>query len=416
MLRSFGSQSETSLVRFHRSLLQSDMEFQMSFDYQDSLNTHELWYEKQGVKNSPQTREPKPYIHNRAQAYTTFGGDARYNYGQFDRLFGNSFYSPESRYATLNNLHFRRVRGKIEGIQHFTEALVEFRGLKRQLWSLLHQGLRTIARRRGGFIAKDVFSRGTWKQTPELYLLWQFAIAPLVNQINDTLEKISEIGGEKYGRVTTFADYSSEYDVGTRNAPYFLDYKEVKIRLTTVFKSTVNNSKTGFIKEFLGLNRPLTVLWDLKGWSWAVDYFFNLGELLANLDGDSLTRSVIYLSNSRSASGSAYRWEHLPDLISSDPVKQDRQLVALRKKYGDIRPLRGENGKWYAVRGFKPKVADIWLFERKVGVPPTGFLPEFKFKPKPGTFQFANLASAIAISLRSFEWSDKNFLIKPHKR
>lgn len=389
----------------------------MSYDYHDIIVEPQHYLSKRGVRFSSKSRDAKPYSLELCKVIVPWLGDAKYHHLTFVQMFGNALYSPIPEYASVNNLHRRKVAGKIEGIQHFTESLVEFNGLKRQLWSILQQGLRTIARRRGGFTVANVFARGTWKQTPELYLLWQFAIAPLVNQVNDTLEKMQKIGGIHYSRVTTKStDFPPKAEVINAGKP-FGPYKDIEVRLTTVFTTEVKNTKEGFIKEFLGLNRPLSAAWDLKGWSWAVDYFFNLGELIANLDGESLTNKVTFISTSVLKKGYLYGVEEARPIPDKDryPSYYEPAIAAARRDGFNLMYYT-EQGTVMMLKRSPQKVALVVDFQRTTDTPPPGYLPEFKFKPKPGTFQFANLASAIAISLRSFEWSDKNFLIKPHKR
>lgn len=396
----------------------------MEYDYVETSSTPSLFKEKMGVREHPDRNIPKPYSFTKVEKQASFGLLA-YQYKDYPLQYFQLDWSNNSAdYVALNNMHTRRVRGKVEGIQHFAEALVEFKGLQRQLWSLLHQGLRTITRHKGSFKARDIFARGTWKQTPELYLLWQFAIAPLVSQINDTIEKLGKVGGTYYDRVSTGGDCSSGDRFRSAPAPTAGPTpKNGTARFTTVFKYTVDNNIKAVATEFLGLNRPLTALWDLKGWSWAVDYFFNVGELLANLDGDSLTRKVEFLSHSVKLKVDVcdFRRKMLLGTTAAiatwKPGVFDRTVKSWKERFGvSYLHTDAQNKVWLCTSTEPETIARCLSFVRTTGSFPNAFYPEFRFKPKPGSFQFANLASAIAITLRSFEWSDKNFLIKPHKR
>lgn len=369
----------------------------MAFDYHDLVDEETLYRSVQGVRNHPTDREAKPY--SLVQIKSSGRLPARVYVNQ-----AKSHYWPDA--ARVHNQHTRRVRGKVAGMQHFSEAIVEFKGLKRQLWSLLDQGLKTITRRRGGFHMRDILARESWKQTPTMYLLWQFALAPLISQIKDTLEKLAAVERLYYGRVSTGFEVKVPYvgygAVTVREKGY--------IRKTTVFYYRVDNNCKAAIMEFLGVNRPITAIWDLTGWSWAVDYFFNLGELLANLDGDPLTRTITWVSDSTLRKVNIMEYDEQSDYIQVGSAQYN-----LRISLGWDIVYRYDDPNYVAMAGGNKRLAaECVVFDRYPGEFSNSFIPELKFKPTFGTFQFANLASAIAISIRRFE-VDPQFL-QPFKK
>lgn len=379
------------------------------FDFEEITSERNIYRKKKGVRFKPLSKEPKPYY---LLQMTSSGWPTG---PSIERLTGLAeyYYQPASGDAAINNHHMRRIRGHIDGIQHFTESIVEFTGLKRQLWSLLHQGLRTLTRRRGGYHLRDLLNKGTVAQVPSMYLLWQFALAPLYYQIQDTIKKMSEISVDKLTRVHTSGPIEGDhqfYSDGVYKHGYIR--KNLRVSYTSVFRYTVNNSFKAVATEFLGLNRPLTTLWDLKGWSWAVDYFFNLGELLANLDGEPLTRKVEYLSHSTRLKFDVY---HSHDTRIEKEPKDDFKASMARKGYNLLVTVPDDRGKdSFFYKGGLTKIGEFVRFVRTTNSLPMNFVPEWKFKPKFGTFQFANLASAIALSLKSHEVDPH--LLQPFKK
>jgi hypothetical protein len=239
-----------------------------------------------------------------------------------------------------------------------------------------------------------------------MYLLWQFALAPLISQIEDTLKKLAVVERKYYGRVSTGA----EVEVPNTGYGGYTVREDGFIRHTTVFSYSVDNNVKGAIMEFLGVNRPITAIWDLTGWSWAVDYFFNLGELLANLDGDPLTRNVKWVSDSTLRRVNIYTYDHIANHVDINTTTY-QYLLQHGYRIIDTDP----SGEIHVMAvGTKKLAAECVVFARAPGEFHNSFIPELKFKPKPGTFQFANLASAIAISIRRFEVDPK--FLQPFKK
>lgn len=384
-----------------------------SFDYIEETDERDLYRYVSGVKLTPDERTAKPYVRTHIIGQNYLSGTVGYK-GLSTRLVSNAF--KYEGVNTIKNRHSRRVRGKVDGMKHFTESIVEFKGLKRQLWSLLDQGLRTITRRRGGFHLRDILNRGTAAQVPSIYLLYQFALAPLISQIEDTLKKLSAIEVEVYDRVYTTGVIPRRmlYSQSKGVKPVFL-MENCSVSFCTTFTYTIDNNIKSVVAEFLGLNRPLTVFWDLKGWSWAYDYFFNLGELLANLDGEPLTRKVVYESHSHKFHADLSVGLGVLNAGDSAEKYHDRNLERGYTYIGEYGSDRSNttNQRVY-ITGFPMRTGEVLHFERMLAYPELEFVPEWKFKPTFGSFQFANLASAIALSLKSYEVDPQ--LLQPFKK
>lgn len=117
-----------------------------------------------------------------------------------------------------------------------------------------------------------------WRLVPELWLQYNFGIKPLIGEINRICGVMSSDprpvtveakNGYAYSREYRYNGYTQSVDIKMRQ------------KMGAVVRARNPNT---YVAAELGLHRGATALWAVVPWSWAIDYFVNVGGFLSNFE------------------------------------------------------------------------------------------------------------------------------------
>lgn len=119
------------------------------------------------------------------------------------------------------------------------------------------------------------------KKPSGLWLAYWFGILPTVSDIRHILHMFE---ADTYKSVTARA--SAPFDLQQRTTREGGHNYEFSGRIYTRVQADVYlvDANRGLLAE-LGITSPLRAAYELVPWSWALDYFVNVGQLLSNYDG-----------------------------------------------------------------------------------------------------------------------------------
>lgn len=159
------------------------------------------------------------------------------------------------------------------------------------------QSLCDLAKRaiRIGVALRRADATGLWKQLSpkELADRWmeaRYAIRPLVYDIYGFVEALNSKKRNNKPRRVTFRKRESETASATQSGivtATYSNYWIVKSVKTSTITVQANAGVLAFVKEISeatiwGLNRPFDAVWELVPFSFVVDWFFNVGKVIAS--------------------------------------------------------------------------------------------------------------------------------------
>lgn len=342
-------------------------------------------------------RDPLPYS---SDIWDEKDARARY-YSYYDNIQPGTFMASEvgilreqfSVGAGVNTLQrnevWNRALTKVDDQMNYITNLFEAWYERREAYSMLGtclRGILTFARNfRNPHYLREL-ARTTGRNArrpetlPEAWLLWNFAIKPLVGTIEDIFELLSKPMPIVW--VEGASGFSTEgvYDNQTSGKNGVLvNYKTTYIVKHGVRVTGLNPNAA--LLNSMGMTTPFSTAMSVVPWGWAVNYFINVSELLNNFE---------------------VRWPGVN-------VDTGYSTTFVKTKYN------GHYGKdtasgidvWLPSNGFEkfrnPKEyliydGEITSMKRVIAIPE--YTLNLRY-PSLGTNQFANLASAIALVFAS---------------
>lgn len=165
------------------------------------------------------------------------------------------------------------------------------------LTDILGTALKTaiaIKRRDPKIVRKIVSKNPQWKdvaKTPaNLWLGYHFGVVPTYHDIHSLMESITKGFQPLKISASTSSTYDVSFDywpgIGWKNAGR-PPTTQGSGRFTYIIKSgatiSVQNANTILLSRY-GLTSPASVAYELTPWSWAVDYFVNVGQVISNIE------------------------------------------------------------------------------------------------------------------------------------
>lgn len=299
-------------------------------------------------------------------------------------------FSAESGVSLLQrNEVWNKALNKIDDQMNYITNLFEAWYERREAYSMLGNCLRGILTfvknfRNPRYLKELAKSAGkTAKRAeslPEAWLLWNFAIKPLIGTIEDIFELLSRpmpvvwVEGASGFKTDGTYDNRDSNDCGV-----YVKYETLYIVKHGVRVTGLNPNAA--LLNSMGMTTPLSTAMSVVPWGWAVNYFINVSELLNNFE---------------------VRWPGVN-------VDTGYSTTFVKTKYAghygmltafDIDVWLPDNGfeKFQNPMDYLHYDGEITNMTRVVAI------PEYKLNisyPPLGTNQFANLASAIALVLAS---------------
>lgn len=159
----------------------------------------------------------------------------------------------------------------------------------------------------------------------DIWMEFRYAIRPLVFEIAAAIKLLAEL--QKPERYTS-RDYASAKASVTDNSVYYmpgtseLSYN-VMSKETTKYKCrsgvlySANDDSAYDMVNLLGLDKPISTIWELTTLSFVMDWVFSLGDYIAQWEGNSSltvlgawTTETLELSNTARATSTTCNWEN----------------------------------------------------------------------------------------------------------
>lgn len=270
-----------------------------------------------------------------------------------------------NEYYTIRNKAVSKVEKELTVISNLFEAIYERQEAYKMMYSAGKELMRFLKNWRKPKYWKSLKAGAQPDSLPQAWLAYNFGIKPLIQSIDDALHllgsefPVTMVRGASGGKIPFMSSYSPGWNSTfyfTTEFTYMAQY-----RAYVVPKSNPNSA----LLNVVGLTSPLSTIYSVIPWGWAVDYFANVSELLSNFDnkfpGVDIQRVCLtefikgsYRQTTRYINYTPYKWT----FNNGEIVLLDRSMNA---------PLR-----------YSP----VWSF------------------PMIGDNQAANLFSAIALTLK----------------
>lgn len=245
----------------------------------------------------------------------------------------------------LVNLQLKRILKATRALKKLPRTLLTFKGVSSRVSF-------KPRKKRGGGPRRNTMKMPDVSAVPSAWLEWNFAVKPIVGSLTELANTFDQRFAPLYVR-----GMIPDSNVVLESQWYF--QWESKVRVNYRYFIEIINPNVGIIDQ-MGLRNNFSTVWEIMPWSWAIDYFVNVGELMSNLDDT--------FKNARFTNESC-TWRF-------DVSWRRRDLIY---------PSNGE------------EIGQGITIERFPGLPKV-FLLEFQFKM--GIQQTSYLASAIALTLK----------------
>lgn len=216
-----------------------------------------------------------------------------------------------------------------------------------RLVSLIH----IISRKQLAIQARKFFRSGDLiKAFADLWLEFRYAVRPLFFEMDAAVAAFNKIL-DKASRRTSRGGYGSKTPVRANAIQYFPANASNTWGLRwTVNTSTLHNYRAGVlyclkdnvspINEVWGINQPLEAIWELVPFSFILDWFFNIGNVISALNVSASLRSLA----SWVVEEHAYRYEF------KDPVLVKNSILCAYNRILEIEQPGNSTGYWYIKR------------------------------------------------------------------
>lgn len=363
----------------------------------------EVWIEKYRSKGVKPFHEPLPYYMKSAKVSCPFVTNApEWDIGDEQpqiradvyKAMDPEYYLSTNEHNAVHNKALNKLADKLEYVKNLYEAWHE----RREAYAMLGQSIRAIHT-----FVKSWKDPRYWKRMrkafktnikdptslPQAWLLWNFALKPLIATVEDTAELLSQdfpVSWVDASSGTSGTYRYNEYweeagnDIDNRGYDVLVDYTYI-VKHGVLVTALNPNAQ---LLNILGATTPLSTAFSVLPWGWAVNYFFNVSDMISNIEvrfpGVDLGSSYTTVFSRSEANGSF----HAPSVKDPYVVVWNDQL-----------------GIWDFEKN--PSLAVVITGEcatmnRSVSTSAPSYRPEFSY-PALGSTSFANLASAIALTL-----------------
>jgi hypothetical protein len=184
------------------------------------------------------------------------------------------------------------------------------------------------------------------------FLEWHFGWEPMVQDIHSACDTMSKADfGTRKIRGSSSTPFSwQSYDSGS-NGDYHEQFVAGTIRVKMGGKVRITN-ESAFLASQMGLINPLTVAWDLVPFSFVVDWFANVGQVLGAVTGFV----GVDLSDAYTTSSQEFTFRDFAVSYGFNPETGLWDIVTFTNNVShgfDLRRVPGISGPSLAVKPFK---------------------------------------------------------------
>lgn len=266
--------------------------------------------------------------------------------------------------AEMHNAAVDKLSDRLQNIENYFEALYERKEAIALATSAAKELLRFVKNYKKPQYWRKV-QKVEPKDLPSAWLTYQFGIKPLIG----TIDSASRLLAKDWPTVTERGYVTRRFSYSDKaESPWAIDYKtgsnNVGYELRAHVKPRYNPN--GALLNALGLTTPLSTMSSVIPWGWAVNYFVNVSDVLTNLENRFPGIEIESVWRSVSCKG------HF----------QQKRL--------NLDEIYGEDGTYVTHTG---EFHNFWREAYHMDYALEFGLPNF------GTNQFANLMSAIAVTI-----------------
>lgn len=211
-----------------------------------------------------------------------------------DKLRGYS-YLDSNEMNKIHNKAVAKVEKQLEVISNLFETIYERQEAYEMLYSAGKGVLKFLRNWRKPKYWKSLRAGAQPKTLPEAWLAYNFGLMPLCMSIQSALDLLGSefpttmVRGVSGGSLPII-DPSNYYGRGNPFWP-FQDWGEFQIvdgKADVIIQKRAyikpNPNPNAMLSNVMGLTSPLSTIYSVLPWGWAVDYFVNVSDLLGNFD------------------------------------------------------------------------------------------------------------------------------------
>lgn len=261
------------------------------------------------------------------------------------------FYS-SNEFNKIRNKAISKVEDKLQLVDNLFETIYERKEAYRMLFDAGKGLLRFLKNWRKPKYWKKLKAGSQPADLPSAWLAYNFGVMPLVGSIQSALNLLGadfpvlQVRGASGGPLTHVLDNISWDTVKL----YSRADTSCMVEFRTYVKPRVNPNRA--LLNVMGITSPLSTIYSVLPWGWALDYFVNVSDLLANFDNRFPGVDVVKTMETNYFTGTwselfwtKDRYGKLTDYhdISGDLIVMERKLSDLNKKLTYDFPLIGDN-------------------------------------------------------------------------
>lgn len=362
----------------------------------------EIWIRKIRSKGTKPYSEPLPYnmresnvlapVRYSTRTHGPVGTSSKAILSQeHDRCEKFPFLSSNAKNG-VHNKALEKVADQLEYVSNLFEAWYE----RREAYTLLGKALRAVLTFTKRWKDPKYWAqmRKTFKcnikdpsSLPQAWLLWNFAIKPLVGTIDDAMKLLCqdmpawwvEGTSAKSGEVKV---YDMTYISPSKPDPDRMIGRDFKGKYLYVVKHAVrvrSLNPNAQLLNIMGATTPFSTFLNVVPWFWAVNYFVNINAMVSNLE---IRFPGVNIDKSYTTVFAKCDYKGVYNILTTS------NTVKLPSGYWAENPLDL----------FRPEVRHVSVI-RTVSTKPPAYKWNLKY-PALGSSQFANLASAIALAMK----------------
>ena len=239
---------------------------------------------------------------------------------------------PSNTYGLCRNKAISKVEDKLTMFENLFEAFYERQEAITMLRNAGKGIFRFLTNWRKPKYWRSIMKGAKRPETlPEAWLMYNFGLKPLISSIDSAIHLL---GGEIppfFVRASSGCEVTERFSNNGHYSRYNAEVKGTAYAQFRVWIQPDLNPNRGLL-NVMGLTTPFSTMLSVVPWAWAVDYFVNLSEQLANFEDrfPGVEIREVWETNFFSGDVSGTSWNHFVDGTSvfSGPVVHVRRHIS----------------------------------------------------------------------------------------